>query len=44
VLVVQSGRLTLLPFHLLVTEKPATAIPQFKDIGSNRDAAWFIKR
>jgi hypothetical protein len=33
-----------LPFHLLVTEKPATAIPQLKDIGSYRDAAWLIKR
>jgi CHAT domain-containing protein/Tfp pilus assembly protein PilF len=44
VLVVPSGPLTSLPFHLLVTEKPATAIPQLKDIGSYRDAAWLIKR
>jgi CHAT domain-containing protein len=43
-LVVPSGSLTSLPFHLLVTEKPATAIPQLKDIGSYRDAAWIIKR
>ena len=43
-LVVPSGPLTSLPFHLLVTEKPATAIPQLKDIGSYRDAAWLIKR
>jgi CHAT domain-containing protein len=43
-LVVPSGPLTSLPFHLLVTEKPTTAIPQLKDIGSYRDAAWLIKR
>jgi len=43
-LVVPAGSLTSLPFHLLVTEKPATAIPQLKDIGSYRDAAWLIKR
>ena len=41
---VPSGPLTSLPFHLLVTEKPATAIPQLKDIASYRDAAWLIKR
>jgi hypothetical protein len=44
VLVVPSGPLTSLPFHLLVTGKPANAIPQLKDIGSYRDAAWLIKR
>jgi hypothetical protein len=44
VLVVPSGPLTSLPFHLLVTEKPATPIPQLKDIGSYRDAAWLMKR
>jgi tetratricopeptide (TPR) repeat protein len=44
VLVVPSGPLTSLPFHLLVTEKPAVAIPQLKDFGSYRDAAWLIKR
>jgi hypothetical protein len=38
-LVVPSGPLTALPFHLRVTEKPATAIPQLKDIGSYQDAA-----
>jgi hypothetical protein len=42
-LVVPSGPPTSLPFHLLVTEKAATAIP-LKDIGSYRDAAWLIKR
>jgi CHAT domain-containing protein/Tfp pilus assembly protein PilF len=44
VLVVPAGPLTSLPFHLLVTEKPAAAIPQLKDIGSYRDATWLIKR
>ncbi len=44
VLIVPSGPLTSLPFHLLVTERPATAIPQLKDIGSYRDAAWLIRR
>src|SRR5215831_4628201 len=43
-LVVPTGALTSLPFHLLVTEKPVTAIPQLKDIGAYRDAAWLIKR
>ena len=36
--------MTALPFHLLVTEKPASEIPQLKDIASYRDAAWLIKR
>ena len=44
VLVVPSGPLTALPFHLLVTEKPSAAIPELKDIGAYRDAAWLIKR
>jgi CHAT domain-containing protein len=44
VLVVPSGPLTSLPFHLLVTEKPSTAIPQLKDIASYRETAWLIKR
>jgi CHAT domain-containing protein/Tfp pilus assembly protein PilF len=44
VMVVPFGPLTSLPFHLLVTEKPAAAIHQLKDIGSYRDAAWLIKR
>jgi CHAT domain-containing protein/Tfp pilus assembly protein PilF len=42
--IVPAGPLTSLPFHLLVTEKPATPIPQLKDIASYRDAAWLIKR
>ena len=41
-LVVPSGALTALPFHLLVTEKPAAAIPD--KIDGYRDAAWLLKR
>ena len=41
-LVVASGALTALPFHLLVTEKPAMAIPDKFD--GYRDAAWLLKR
>ena len=43
-LVVPSGSLTGVPFHLLVTEKPAVAKPEIKDIATYRDAAWLIKR
>ncbi|HLG80303.1 MAG TPA: CHAT domain-containing tetratricopeptide repeat protein [Bradyrhizobium sp.] len=41
-LMVPSGALTALPFHLLVMEKPAAAIPDTFD--GYRDAAWLIKR
>jgi CHAT domain-containing protein/Tfp pilus assembly protein PilF len=41
-LVVPSGALTALPFHLLVTEKPAAAIPE--KIDGYREAAWLLKR
>ena len=41
-LVVPSGALTALPFHLLLTEKPAAAIPE--KIDGYRDAAWLLKR
>lgn len=41
-LVVPSGALTALPFHLLVTEKPPAAIPQTFD--GYREAAWLLKR
>ena len=37
-----SGALTALPFHLLVTEKPAAAIPETFE--GYRDAAWLLKR
>jgi CHAT domain-containing protein/tetratricopeptide (TPR) repeat protein len=41
-LVVPSGALTALPFHLLVTEKPTAAIPDI--FAGYRDAAWLLKR
>ncbi len=41
-LIVPSGALTALPFHLLVTEKPSAAIPEKLD--GYRDAAWLLKR
>jgi CHAT domain-containing protein/Tfp pilus assembly protein PilF len=41
-LVVPSGALTALPFHLLVTEKPVQAIPE--KIEGYREAAWLLKR
>jgi CHAT domain-containing protein/Tfp pilus assembly protein PilF len=41
-IVVPSGALTALPFHLLVTEKPATAAPG--DLSAYREAAWLLKR
>lgn len=44
VIVVPSGPLTALPFHLLVTDRPAIARPEIKDIGTYRNAAWLIKR
>jgi CHAT domain-containing protein len=41
-IVVPSGALTALPFHLLVTERPAAPIPE--TFAGYRDAAWLIKR
>ena len=41
-LVVPSGALTALPFHLLVTEQPPAAIPENFD--GYRNAAWLLKR
>jgi CHAT domain-containing protein len=41
-LVVPSGALTALPFHLLVTEKPAAAIPD--RLEGYRSAAWLLRR
>jgi CHAT domain-containing protein/Tfp pilus assembly protein PilF len=46
-LVAASGVLTALPFHLLVTEKPAISAPAStaaQDAARYRDAAWLIKR
>jgi CHAT domain-containing protein/Tfp pilus assembly protein PilF len=41
-MVVPTGALTALPFHLLVTETPPAAIPE--RIEGYRDAAWLAKR
>jgi CHAT domain-containing protein/tetratricopeptide (TPR) repeat protein len=43
-MIVPTGPLTGLPFHLLVTETPATPVPELRDIATYRDAAWLIKR
>jgi hypothetical protein len=46
-MVVPSGALTALPFHLLVTEQPVVAVPQVnapRDLSAYRDAAWLLKR
>ncbi len=43
-IVVPTGPLTALPFHLLVTKKPAENVADMKDVGRYRDAAWLIKR
>jgi CHAT domain-containing protein/tetratricopeptide (TPR) repeat protein len=41
-IVVPSGALTALPFHLLVTDEPPVAVPG--ELAGYRDAAWLIKR
>ena len=45
-LIVPSGPLTALPFHLLVTDKPAVAVPQMQvsDMAAYREASWLVKR
>jgi CHAT domain-containing protein len=45
-LIVPSGPLTALPFHLLVTDKSAIAVPrmQINEMAAYRDAAWLVKR
>jgi CHAT domain-containing protein len=45
-IVVPSGPLTALPFHLLLTQ-PAAGVPQVNsahDLAAYRDAAWLLKR
>jgi CHAT domain-containing protein len=42
-LIVPTGALTALPFHLLVTEKP-TSQPSINGLAAYRDAAWLIRR
>jgi len=41
-LIVPTGALTALPFHLLVTQKPAVSLPD--NVHAYRDADWLIKR
>jgi len=43
-LIVPSGPLTALPFHLLVTQKFEGTAPDSSVFGRYRDAAWLIKR
>ena len=43
-LVVPTGALTSLPFHLLITAKPSIAQPGLKDLSAYRTAAWLIRR
>jgi CHAT domain-containing protein len=45
-LIVPSGPLTALPFHLLVMDKPVIAAPQtqINNMAAYRDAAWLVKR
>jgi len=43
-LVVPTGALTALPFHLLVMEKPTISVPALTDIATYREAAWLLKR
>jgi CHAT domain-containing protein len=43
-LIVPTGPLTSLPFHLLVTDTPVPSVPRLKDIAAYRDAAWVIRR
>jgi tetratricopeptide (TPR) repeat protein/CHAT domain-containing protein len=41
---VPTGALTGLPMHLLVTERPALAVPDRTNLSPYRDAAWLLKR
>ena len=42
-LLVPTGALTGLPLHLLVTEKPALAVPDRTNLSPYRDAAWLLQ-
>jgi CHAT domain-containing protein/tetratricopeptide (TPR) repeat protein len=44
VLIVPTGSLTSLPFHLLVTDAPAIPRPNAKQLNAYREAAWLIRR
>jgi tetratricopeptide (TPR) repeat protein/CHAT domain-containing protein len=43
-LVVSSGALTSLPFHLLLTQPPSEPVTQIRDMARYRDAPWLMKR
>jgi CHAT domain-containing protein len=43
-IIVPSGPLTSLPFHLLLTDVSATPIGNLTDLPRYRDAAWLIRR
>jgi tetratricopeptide (TPR) repeat protein len=43
-LIVPSGVLTGLPFHLLVVEPPMTPLPNGHQLQSYREASWLIRR
>jgi CHAT domain-containing protein/tetratricopeptide (TPR) repeat protein len=43
-IVVPTGALTSLPFHLLLIETPAKPVLELKDIALYREASWLIKR
>ena len=42
-LVVPSGALTALPFHLLATDKPSV-VPTFENLAAYRNVAWVMQR
>jgi tetratricopeptide (TPR) repeat protein len=42
--VIPDGPLTSLPFHLLVTEKPAVDVLALKDVAIYREQPWLIRR
>jgi len=43
-IVVPSGPLTSLPFHLLISDPPSVARPDVKQLTAYRNASWLIKR
>ena len=43
-LIVPTGPLTSLPFHLLVTDAPAIPKPDAKQLNAYREAVWLIRR
>jgi CHAT domain len=43
IILVPSGALTSLPFHLLVTSKPSITKPTAEQVAIYRDAAWLVR-